>query len=184
MIIRRGLSYGVLILGIIFSAMVVAAFPDFYHHSDVETMMVWAQQWNHGWTEIYNTCPGCNYPLFGIFSTAGVFKLLAKVGVSDIAWGFRFFLAAVDGANVLLVFLLFRELRIKHAALWAGIIGLLPSSWVGGGVWGQIDGISHCMQPAGRVVDRLVPPDRQGAFRGVPRRMQPGDGRAAADQTR
>jgi hypothetical protein len=144
--IRRGLPYGVLILGIFFSAIVVAAFPDFYHHGDVQAFMVWAQQWNHGWTEVYNTCGGCNYPIFGIFSTAGVLKLLAKVGVSDIAWGFRFFLAAVDGANVLLVFLLFRELKIKNAALWAGILGLLPSSWVGGGVWGQIDGVSQCMQ--------------------------------------
>jgi hypothetical protein len=143
--IRRGLSYGVLLLGIIFSAIVVAAFPDFYHHSDVQVFMVWAQQWNHGWTEIYNTCPGCNYPLFGIFSTAGAIKLLTKVGISDVALGFRFGLAAVDGINVLLVFLLFRELKIKHAALWAGIIGLLPSSWVGGGVWGQIEGISQCM---------------------------------------
>jgi hypothetical protein len=146
MIIRRGLPVGVLILGTVFSAFVVAAYPDFYHHSDVQVFMVWAQQWNHGWTEIYNTCPGCNYPLFGIFSTAGVLKLLTRVGIPDLAWGFRFFLAAVDGANVLLVFLLFRELKIKHAALWAGILGLLPSSWVGGAVWGQIDGISQCVQ--------------------------------------
>jgi hypothetical protein len=144
--IRRGLSYGVLILGIIFSAVVVAAFPDFYHHSDVETMRIWALQWNHGWTEIYNTCTGCNYPILGIFASAGVFKLLAKAGVADAAWAFRFILAAVDGANVILVFLLFRELKIRNAALWAGIIGLLPSSWVGGAVWGQIDGVSQCFQ--------------------------------------
>jgi hypothetical protein len=144
--IRRGLSYGILLLGIIFSAVLVAAFPDFYHHSDVQVFMVWAQQWNHGWTELYNTCPGCNYPLFGIFGTAGVIKLLARMGVADLAWGFRFFLAAVDGANVVLVFLLFRELKIKNAALWAGILGLLPSAWAGGAVWGQIDGISQCLQ--------------------------------------
>jgi hypothetical protein len=143
--LRRALSCGVLILGICFSAAVVAAFPDFYHHGDVEAMMIWARQWNHGWTEIYNTCPGCNYPLFGIFTTAGVFKLLAKIGVADIAWGYRLYLAAVDGANVFLLFLLFRELKIRGAAVWAGVIGLLPASWAGGAVWGQIDDVSLCM---------------------------------------
>ncbi len=49
----------------------------------------------------------------------------------------------MDGANVFLVFLILKELALKNAALWAGIIGLLTSSWAGGAVWGQIDGISQ-----------------------------------------
>jgi hypothetical protein len=33
--VRRGLSYGVLILGAAVSAVLVAAFPEFYHHGAI-----------------------------------------------------------------------------------------------------------------------------------------------------
>ncbi|MBN2084603.1 MAG: glycosyltransferase family 39 protein [Anaerolineales bacterium] len=136
-------QYGILVLGIAISAILVAAFPDFYHHGDIGAFMDWARQWNQGWSAVYESCPSCNYPILGMAGSAGVFKLLWKAGIPNAEWVFRFLLAVVDGLNVFLVFLILKELKIKNAALWAGITGLLISSWAGGAVWGQIDGISQ-----------------------------------------
>jgi hypothetical protein len=132
-----------LILGVSTSALLVIAFPDSYHHGDVHLLMEWAQRWNQGWTEIYNTCLGCNYPILGLFSTAGVLGILFRLGAPDPVQAYRLLLAVFDGANVILIFLLLREFKIKSAALWAGIIGVSLSSWAGGAVWGQIDGVSQ-----------------------------------------
>jgi hypothetical protein len=137
------ISYGILLLGVSFSAVMVTAYPDWYHHGDVESFIRWAALWNKGLREIYNTCPGCNYPILGIFSTAGVFKILHRLGIQNPIPAFRLLLAAVDGLNVLLIFFLLKKLSIKNAALWAGVAGLLVSSWAGGAVWGQIDGVSQ-----------------------------------------
>ncbi|MGB7538823.1 MAG: hypothetical protein WBM17_09805 [Anaerolineales bacterium] len=136
-------QYGVLACGVAISAILVIVFPDFYHHGDIGIQMVWVEQWNKGWKEIYNTCSSCDYPIIGTFVAAGIPKLLSRIGFSDTVWWFRFCLAVVDGANVFLVFLLFRELKIKNAALWAGLIGVSLSSWAGGGVWGNIDDVSQ-----------------------------------------
>jgi hypothetical protein len=137
------LPCGVLLLGASFSAVMVIACPDWYHHADVEAFMRWAALWNKGLREVYNTCPGCNYPILVILSTAGIFKILHKLGLQNPIPAFRLLLAAVDGINVLLIFFLLKRLSVKNAALWAGVAGLLVSSWAGGAVWGQIDGVSQ-----------------------------------------
>ncbi len=136
-------QYGVLALGIAISAVLVIAFPDFYHHGDIGAFEDWAVQWNQGWNSVYYSCPSCNYPILGMAASAGLFKILWKIGIPDAVWAFRFLLAVVDGLNVFLVFLILKELKFKNAALWAGITGLLVSSWAGGAVWGQIDGVSQ-----------------------------------------
>jgi hypothetical protein len=143
---KRGpfLQYGVLILGISISAIAVIAFPDFYHRYDVGIFVQWAKAWTDGWTQIFLTCTDCNYPIVGIIGSAGIFKLLDLTGVQNAEWVFRFVMAFIDGINVILVFLLLRELSIKHAALWAGITGMLISTWAGTSVWGQLEGISQC----------------------------------------
>ena len=141
--IGKVLPYAVLVSGALLPAALVIALPEFYHHSDIGIQMVWMQQWNKGWREIYNTCSSCDYPLMGTFIAAGIPKLLSRIGVDNLAQGFRICLAFVDGANVLLVFLLFRILKVRRAALWAGVIGLSLSSWAGGAVWGNIDDVSH-----------------------------------------
>jgi hypothetical protein len=140
---RKTVSSGILILGVSISALLVIAFPEWYHHGDVNTFVHWAELWNKGWREVYNTCFGCNYPILGIFSTAGVFKLLFRLGIPNTVQAFRLLLAAVDGLNVLLIFFLLKKLSVPNAAIWAGVTGLLASSWAGGAVWSQVDGVSQ-----------------------------------------
>lgn len=137
------LQNAVLLLGISISAIMVIAFPELYHHSDVDAFMTWARHWDKGWNAVYESCQTCNYPLVGMAASAGLFKFLWKAGIPDAVWFFRMILAAVDGANVVLIYLLMRRFAIKDAALWAGIAGLSASAWVGGAVWGQIDGVSQ-----------------------------------------
>lgn len=56
---------------------------------------------------------------------------------------FRYYLAIVDGINVLAICFILTRLQVKRAPLWAGVIGLLPTSWIGSSIWGQIDGIGQ-----------------------------------------
>jgi hypothetical protein len=137
------LSYGFMVFGMTFSVMMVIASPDFYHSYDTGVFDSWASTWSAGWSDLWITCTECNYPILGVIGSAGVYKILYALGVPDVIWGFRIVLGVVDGLNVLLVFLLLRQLSIKNAAFWAGLIGILISSWAGTSVWGQTDGISQ-----------------------------------------
>jgi hypothetical protein len=137
------LQYGILLLGISISVILVISFPNFYHYDDVRTFLGWSKFWNEGWEDIYRNCIDCNYPILGMFSSAGVLSLLARVSSQNAVWVFRIILALVDGLNVLLFFFLLKEFSIKNAALWAGITGLLLSSWAGAALWGQIDNVSQ-----------------------------------------
>ncbi len=134
---------GLLILGISISAILVLLFPNFYHYDDVRAFLAWSQVWNQGWQDIYKNCASCNYPILGMVSSAGLLSLLARIDSQNAIRAFRIILAIIDGVNVLLIFLLMKEFSIKNAALWAGIVGLLPSSWAGAALWGQIDGVSQ-----------------------------------------
>jgi len=137
------LQYALLVLGITISAILVIAFPNFYSHYDIGVFVKWAKYWNKGWQDIYLSCSECNYPILGMFSSAGLLSLLGGNNPQNAVWTYRIILAIIDGINVLLIFFLLREFSIKNAALWAGITGLLVSSWAGAAVWGQIDDISQ-----------------------------------------
>jgi hypothetical protein len=133
----------ILAMGICISAVMVLAFPKLYHLWDVPEFFKWAKIWDEGWTSIYVNCAECNYPIVGMFSTAGLISFLRLADTPDPALSFRLVLSVVDGLNVLLIYLLLKELSIKDAAVKAGIIGLLVSSWAGGALWGQIDNVGQ-----------------------------------------
>jgi hypothetical protein len=143
----KPVSHTILLLtGSLFSIFAVMALPGFYFHKDLETFWAWSQAWNRGWQEIYVTCPECNYPIIGLFSSAGLTGLtglLQKLGYEKAVFVFRLFLAFVDGLNVFLVYWILKKLSIEKAAFWAGVMGVSISSWVGGALWGQIDGVSQ-----------------------------------------
>lgn len=58
---------------------------------------------------------------------------------------FRYYLAIVDGLNIFIFYFILARLQVRNAPLWAGVLGLLPSSWVSSSVWGQIDGIGQLL---------------------------------------
>lgn len=136
-------EYLILLAGVAASAVMVLAFPNLYHLWDVPEFLRWSKVWSEGWTAIYADCASCNYPIVGMFSTAGLISFLGLADTPDPALSFRLILSAVDGVNVLLIYGLLKELAVKEPAVKAGIIGLLVSSWAGGALWGQIDTVSQ-----------------------------------------
>ena len=58
---------------------------------------------------------------------------------------FRYYLAVMDALNVVAAYFIMTRLQVKYAPLWAGLIGLLPSSWMGTSAWGQIDGVGQLL---------------------------------------
>jgi hypothetical protein len=138
-------SYGILVLAIIFPLIVITAFPKLYHASDVDDLWRWSRSWSDSWRNIYLDCERCNYPFLGTFASAGAMSLSGIDNFKDIVRPYRFYLAIFDAVNVVLIYWLLKKLQVKKAPLWAGVIGLLPSSWIGSSVWGQIEGIGQML---------------------------------------
>ncbi len=135
----------VMIAGVLMPAIVVTLLPKTFHASDVDDFWRWSQAWGVNWRNIYIDCGRCNYPFLGTFLSGGVMHWMGIDNFKDIVAPFRYYLAVVDGLNVLIIYLVLEKLKIANAPLWAGVIGILPSSWVGTSVWGQIDGIGQLL---------------------------------------
>jgi hypothetical protein len=129
--------------GLLLSLLIVIALPGFYFQKDLETFWKWAQVWKVGWSNIYIACPECNYPILGMFSSAGLMAMLSGLGYDSSVFAYRLFLGMVDGLNIYLIFWIIKRLKVAKPAYLAGIIGISISSWAGGAVWGQIDGLSQ-----------------------------------------
>jgi hypothetical protein len=134
------LSYIVLGLAIILPYIVISAFPKFFHASDIDEFWRWSQSWNVNWKNIYVDCTRCNYPFIGTLASAGVMSLIGADSFKHTITPFRFYLATIDALNLVILFWILKKFQVKYAALWAGFVGLSPSSWIGTSVWGQIDG--------------------------------------------
>ena len=123
------------------AALVLAAirilFPDVYHHFDVKTFIIWGN-YADSIRELYNTECYCNYPIVGLLLSTGILKILHNSIAS-----YLYFLVGIDIINLILIYFLLRRFKIKNAGIWAAVIGLLPSSWAGGMLWGQIDNLGQ-----------------------------------------
>ncbi|NEO88342.1 MAG: hypothetical protein F6J87_29415 [Spirulina sp. SIO3F2] len=142
------LSGGLLILGLLLPFVWVTSFEN-YAVIDVGVFRDWAVCLQTYGRDIYLNCPlRPNYPTVGIGVTAGVFQLLqTQLGIDEplVAdqW-FRYFLAGLESLNFLLLIAIFRLSRFRHPIATALGLVLLPSTWAGAAVWGQIDHISLC----------------------------------------
>lgn len=132
-----------LILGLLFSTFVVFASPKFYFSPDLEDFWKWSIFWGNDWRSIYTQCASCNYPILGLFSSAGLMNLVGQPDFNRTVFLFRLILSFVDGLNVFLIFLIAKWLNVHRPAALAGLIGVLVSTWAGGALWGQIDSISQ-----------------------------------------
>jgi hypothetical protein len=161
------LSGTTLLAGLSFPFLIISA-NDVYHHDDYETFSRWADCWLNNGSAIYLNC-GVNYPSVGALASAGaLYALKTIVGIgeySKIVNYFRFYLAIFDALNFLLICLLGKALKLKYPLQVGLFIAVLPSSWVGSALWGQIDGVTQffllvcilCL-----VLDIQSTPDRNG----------------------
>ncbi|MCQ3936911.1 MAG: hypothetical protein DPW18_07680 [Chloroflexi bacterium] len=133
----------VVLAAMILPFLLIRFFPGFYHASDVDDFRRWSQAWEADWRSVYVNCERCNYPFVGTLLSGGVMSAINIETFARLANRFRYYLAVVDALNILALWLILKNLQVKNAPLWAGVIGLLPSSWLGSSVWGQIDGIGQ-----------------------------------------
>jgi hypothetical protein len=113
---------------------------------DYKIFSFWAECWFKDSGKIYLNC-GANYPFVGIIASAGALStlktLLGAEDYSQLVHRFQFYLAIFDAFNFILVWLLARALKLKYPLAISLLIALLPSSWAGGALWGQIDNVSQ-----------------------------------------
>ena len=137
------------ILGVVFPFLILLLVK-YYCKVDIDSFGYWANCWGD---KIYLDCkldntkyPYPSYPALGMVLSAGVITAIRSVlDISD--WGsiaiiFRYFLAFFDALNFLLLFQLARLMKFRSPMVIAMLILIIPSTWVGGAVWGQLDGVS------------------------------------------
>lgn len=133
---HRSFSWIIFLMGITISLILRFLFPQLYHHFDVHTFEEWIP-YVKDLKQVYMTSCYCNYPALGLLLSSGIMNLMGSVS------SFLIFLAFIDGVNVLLIHILLSKFKIRNPMIWAGITGLLPSTFIGGALWGQIDTIGQ-----------------------------------------
>ncbi len=143
--LKKLLQWLVMIAGLLIPAIIIALFPKLFHGSDVDDFWRWSQSWGMNWRNIYVDCDRCNYPFIGTLVSGGVMHWMGIDNFKYVVAPFRYYLAVIDALNVLAAYFIMTRLKIKNAPLWGGLIGLLPSSWMGTSAWGQIDGVGQLL---------------------------------------
>ncbi len=132
-----------LVSAILLPFLVIRFFPKLQHTTDLHTFGEWSKAWEKDWHMVYISCESCNYPFIGTLLSGGLMSSMDFENTARINNRFRYYLAIVDGINVLAIWFILTRLQVNQASLWAGVIGLLPTSWIGSSVWGQIDGVGQ-----------------------------------------
>ena len=136
-----------LIFGILLPFLLVN-YVHYYYKNDVATFRGWAECLEKFEQQIYLKCLPTppNYPVVGLFLSAGTIQAIKSVfNVSDsknIDFIFRHYLAFFDLLNFILFTRLASLMRFRFPIFIGLILLIVPSTLVGGAIWGQIDGIS------------------------------------------
>jgi hypothetical protein len=140
----KSLTYILIILGIILPFLLVKIIPS-YFVDDVGAFHVWADCLRQNPQDIYSLCKP-DYPATGLLFSGGaiyLIKILIKATDRSIIDAvFRYYLACFDALNFLLLIWLASLLKFRFPVRVGLAILAVPSTWVGGAIWGQIDGIS------------------------------------------
>ena len=131
------LNYPLFIIGCFVSTSIRLLFPGVRYGYDVTTFADWGTYANKI-KDLYSTECFCNYPIIGLLSSTGLLKLFHF----DIAQ-FMIALSFVDLLNVILVFFILKNLKVNYAGIWAFVIAVIPSTWAGAALWGQIDNVGQ-----------------------------------------
>jgi len=126
-------------------------FP-FFIHSFLKYDIQYTWRWMLQLTSIQRTYVDSetNYPIIGALATSWLAKLIRLItphltsyfAFSGFAFTYRAALAIFDSANACLMAILARQLGFRFPHLVALLIFLLPSTWVMGACWGQVDNVS------------------------------------------
>ena len=135
----------IFVCAILLPFLVIRFFPEFHHPPDLRAFRTWGEAWKMDWHTVYINCKTCNYPFLGTLFSGGVMSTINYENVARTINRFRYYLAIVDGLNIFVFYFILTRLQVRSAPLWAGVLGLLPSSWVSSSVWGQIDGIGQLL---------------------------------------
>ena len=119
--------------------------PHGFDRSDGSMFIAWSQTWQRGVQNIYHD-PRINYPFLGVAASAGVYAALHEAfpqhDSDALLADYKWFIFFVDGLNLGMLAAVMTLLHIPTPKRFALLIALLPSSWVGGAAWGQIDSIT------------------------------------------
>ena len=88
-----------------------------------------------------------NYPGIGVLTVSGIGWLVNQIYPDAIYAEFiliyRIILIWIHSLNVLIMYYLLRRLGVAAASWWVLGIALLPSSWIGSVIWGQVDTVTQ-----------------------------------------
>lgn len=121
----------------------ILIYPAYFHPDDMQDFLRWSKAWELNWRNIYLECNICTYPFLGTFFSGGIISLFDFEKTRHIVRVFHVYLAIIDALNIIAIYFILKELDVENSPFWAGLIGLLPSSWIGTSYWGQIDGIGQ-----------------------------------------
>ena len=147
-----------IVAGISFPFIAVSA-CDASYRGDITTFIRWAEHLGNGTPTVYET--DANYPVFGILTSAGAAGWLQRHFGSaheafDAVAAFREYLAGWNAVLFLLLGGLATLIRLRMPWTIALLVSVIPSSWVGSALWGQIDGITQCLLMAPLVATALL----------------------------
>jgi hypothetical protein len=140
------------LVGVAFPFLVVTYVSD-YHSSDLKIMHYWADCLATYSRKIYLECKRINayapqpiYTAPGLIFSAGAIHAI-KSNLGGIAENtsialFRYYLAFFEVLNFLLITWLAKLMQFRFPVVIGMLLLIVPSTWSGTSVWGQIDGIS------------------------------------------
>jgi hypothetical protein len=126
---------------------------------DIAAFERWAEHLGNGPSTVYET--DANYPVLGILTSAGAVGWLQRhLGSAhhafDAVAAFREYLAGWNAVLFLLLGWIATIIRLRMPWTIALLVSVIPSSWVGSALWGQIDGVTQCLLMAPLVATALL----------------------------
>ena len=136
-------KWATILLGIALPFLIVSLIRSEYS-SDIEIFIRWADCLRHGDGALYKIA---NYPVVGAIASGGAIEAIRSVfhvtAHTDLRRIFHFYLALFDALQFVLMGVLAGRIGARRPWAIALLIVALPSTWAGGSVWGQIDGITQ-----------------------------------------
>ena len=118
-----------------------------YHIWDLRVLSKLSEGWTENPGNIYRHPFPAKYPIGGTILSAGVIstirKLLPELSEEEIPRIFKGYLTVFDILSAVLLAVILGLLELPNPFFFSLLIYLLPSTWAGAALWGQIDNITQ-----------------------------------------